>query len=100
MDSGQLVLVYSRLILGASAVFLAIMLWSKTRDIAWLFLLIGTVFAYIEIIYTVLESLQIITGGFFFVGSTPLEAIILPVFRLGFIIAAFLVIIIRRYRQK
>ena len=92
MDAGQLVFVYSRLILGAVAAFLAIMLWSKTRDAAWMLMVIGIVVSYIEIVYSVLEMTGITAGH-------TLAVILLPVLRLAFFIAAFLVMVIRRYRH-
>ena len=99
MDAGQLVFIYSRLILGALTVFLAIMLWSKTRDAVWMLMVIGVVVTYIEIVYSVLEMTGITAGGTFFIGSVSLAAILLPVLRMGFFIAAFLVMVIRRYRH-
>ena len=99
MDAGQLVFVYSRLILGAVAAFLAIMLWSKTRDPAWMLMVIGIVVSYIEIVFSVLEMTGISAGNIMFIGSVSLAAILLPVLRMAFFIAAFLVMVIRRYRR-
>ena len=100
MDTGQLVFVYSRLILGAVAAFLAIMLWSKTRDTAWMLMVIGTVVTYVEMVYSVLEMTGITAGNTLFVGSVPLAAILLPALRMAFFIAAFLVMVIRRYSHQ
>jgi hypothetical protein len=100
MDSGQIIFVYSRLILGAVAAFLAIMLWAKTRDIAWMLLVIGTITAYIEIVYSVLETLGISASYGLMIGSVSLVAIILAVLRMLFFIAAFLVMVVRQYRRK
>jgi hypothetical protein len=100
MDSGQIIFVYSRLILGALAAFLAIMLWAKTRDIAWMLLVIGTIIAYIEIVYSVLETLGISAAYGLMIGSVPLVAILLSVMRMLFFISAFLVMVVRHYRRK
>jgi hypothetical protein len=100
MDSGQMLFIYSRLILGAVAAFLAIMLWAKTRDIAWMLLVIGTIIAYIEIVHSVLETLGISATYGLMIGSVPLAAILLAVLRMLFFIAAFLVMVIRQYRRK
>ena len=62
--------------------------------------IIGTIFAYIEIIYSILETLDISAGDFLLIGSVSLVAIILPVLRMMFLIAAFLVMIVRYYRRK
>ena len=96
MDLGQIVFIYSRLILGALAAFLAIMLWSKTRDIAWMLIVIGTITAYIEIVYSILELLGIAAHYDLFIGSVPLAAILLTALRMLFFIAAFLIMVVRR----
>jgi hypothetical protein len=100
MDWGQIVLVYSRLILGAVAAFLAIMLWSKTRDTAWMLIVIGTITAYIAIVYSILEMAGFTAEKGWFMGSVSLVAIALPALSMFFFIAAFLVMIIRQYKKK
>jgi hypothetical protein len=100
MDSGQILFIASRLICGALASFFAIMLWSKTRDVAWMLMVIGTIFAYVEIVYTILELFGITKGDIFAIGSVPVIAIILPILRMGFFIAAFMVMVIRKYRRR
>jgi hypothetical protein len=99
MDLGQIISAYSRLILGALAAFFAIVLWSKTRDTAWMLVIISTFIVYIEVICSILEMLGIIAGNFPRIGSVPLPAALLPALRMVFLIAAFLVILIRRYRS-
>ncbi|MDR0289961.1 MAG: hypothetical protein LBI06_03415 [Treponema sp.] len=91
MDLGQIIFAYSRLILGALAAFLAIMLWAKTRDAAWMLIVIGIIVAYIEIIYSILEAQGI---------TFPFVALILPSLEMLFFIAAFLVMVVRLYRRK
>ncbi|MDR0316103.1 MAG: hypothetical protein LBH97_04300 [Treponema sp.] len=99
MDLGQILFVSSRLVLGAVAAFFAIMLWSKTRDVAWMLMIIGTIAAYIEIIYSILDMFGI-TGAYIpFIGSVPLMAIVLPALRMIFFIAAFTAMVIRNYRN-
>jgi len=99
MDSGQIVLAYSRLILGAVAAFLAIMLWSKTRDAAWMLIVVGTITAYIEIVYSILELLGITAHYGLFIDSVPLVTIVLTSLRMALFIAAFLILVVRQYRH-
>ena len=99
MDAGQVTYILSQLILGALASFLAIMLWSKTRDAAWMLIVIGTIAAYIEIIYSILNHFGFINADFLPIGSVSLAAIILPSLRMIFFIAAFLVMIVKNYRR-
>jgi hypothetical protein len=107
MDTGQLVFAYSRLIFGALASFFAIMLWSKTRDAAWMLIVIGVIVAYIGIIYSVLEISWIegILGiaemavyNTLFIGSVPFLTILLPALSTVFFIMALLVMVIRQRR--
>ena len=79
---------YSRLVLGAAAAFLAIMLWARTRNAAWMLIVAGTIVAYIEIVCSVMEL-----SGF---SAVPLVAILLPALRMVFFTAAFLIMVVRR----
>jgi len=88
MDWGQIIAVYSRLVLGAAAAFLAILLWSKKRNAAWMLIAAGTITAYIEMVYPVMELL-----GF---GIVPLAVILLPALRMIFFTTAFLIMVVRR----
>jgi hypothetical protein len=99
MDSGQILFVTSRLILGALASFFAIMLWSKTRDTAWMLVVIGTIAGYVDIVYSILDLFGITRGDNLLIGSVPAAAIILPSLRISFFIAAFTIMVIRLYRH-
>jgi hypothetical protein len=100
MDIGQVVYIMSRLVLGALASFFAIMLWSKTRDVAWMLMVIGTIAAYIEIVYSILELLGITEGDSLVIGSIPVASIVLPCLPMIFFISAFVVMVFRKYRYK
>ena len=99
MDSGEIFFIVSQLTTGALAAFFAIMLWSKTRDVAWMLMVIGTIAAYVETVYSILQLFGI-TGTQLSIGSIPVAAILLPNLRTGFFIAAFVVMIIRKYRRR
>ena len=100
MDSGQLIYILSRLILGALASFFAIMLWSRTRDIAWMLMVIGTITAYVETVYSILNMFGITSGSTLVIGSVPLMSIILPCLPTIFFIIAFTVMVVRKYRRR
>ena len=95
MDFGQVVFIYSRLILGTLAAFLAIMLWSKTKDIAWMLMVIGIIAAYIETVRSILNLLGMEYA--LKIGSVSLASILLPALSMTCFIAAFMVMVIRRY---
>jgi len=98
MDSGQVVYILSRLALGAAASFFAIMLWARTRDVAWMLMVIGIIAAYVETVYAVLTMFGIGGRDIFVIGTVPLASIILPNVPMVFFIAAFAVMVFRKYR--
>jgi hypothetical protein len=100
MDSGQLVYILSRLILGGIASFLAIMLWSRTRDIAWMLIVMGIISAYGETIYTIVNLFGVDGGNIISIGSMSLLSILLPCFPLLFFIAAIAVMVVRKYHHR
>ena len=100
MDSGQLIFIISRLSLGALTAFFAILLWSKTRDIAWMLMVIGAIAAYVDTVYSILELFGITGGNLLSIGSMPVVSIILPCLPMLFFIAAFAVMVIRKYRGR
>ncbi|MDR0624095.1 MAG: hypothetical protein LBG10_06660 [Treponema sp.] len=99
MDAGQIIYITSRLVLGALASFFAIMLWSKTRDVAWMLMVIGTIAAYVETVYSILELFGISGGDRFVIGSVPVVSIVLPCLWISFFIIAFVVMVARKYRR-
>ena len=99
MDLGQTIYILSRLILGALASFFAIALWAKTRDVAWMLLVIGVISAYVETIYVILGIFGFTGETLIAIGSVPLISIILPNLPMVFFIAAFVVMVARKYRS-
>jgi hypothetical protein len=97
MDTGNLIYILSRLIMGALASLLAIVVWSKTRDPAWMLMVIGTIAGYAEILYSILGMLGITGGTAFSAGSVPVAALALANLPTCFFIAAFSVIIARKF---
>lgn len=100
MDIGEVVLVSSRLALGAVASFLAILLWSKTRDVAWMLMVAGTVASYADTVFAVLLRFGVADGSAFAIGSVPLASIIFPNLPTAFFIAAFSVMVSRKLRKR
>ena len=95
-----MVYILSRLTLGAIAAFFAIMLWSRTRDVAWMLMVIGTIAAYVETVYSILNLLGISGSDIFVIGTMPVISIILPCLPTVFIIAALAVMVVRKYRRR
>lgn len=100
MDSGQLVYIFSRLFLGGLASFLAIMLWARTRDTAWMLVVMGIIAIYGETIFNIVNLFGIDGGDIFSIGTVPLLSILLSIFPMLFFIAAFAVMVARKYRRR
>ena len=100
MDAGQMIFVSSQLILGAIAAFLAILLWPKIRDAAWMLIIFGIIVAYIETIYSILKTFGIGTEEIMIFGSVPLISFILPAIRMIFFISAFAIMIYKQSRRE
>ncbi|MDR2363718.1 MAG: hypothetical protein LBD65_04810 [Spirochaetaceae bacterium] len=99
MDIGEVIYTSSRLFFGALAAFFAIVLWSKTRDTAWMLMVIGTIALYVEIVYSILNLFGIAEETGIIIGSMPLVSLILPNLPIIFFILAFMVMVIRKLRR-
>ena len=99
MDTGQTFFICSQLILGAIAAFLAILLWPKIRDAAWMMIIFGIIVAYIETVYSVLKIFGIGAEELLIFGSVPLISFILPLMRMLFFISAFVIMIYKQSRK-
>ncbi len=83
----------SHLALGAFATFSAILLWSRTRDLAWTFVIIAAILSYADIVLATLRSFGILNEDLLNYRGVPVLQIALanlPLLfsGLGFLIAA------------
>ena len=65
MDAGQTMYISSQLVFGAAAAFLAILLWPRIRDAAWMLIIIGVIITYVENVYSILKMFGIGIDAFF-----------------------------------
>jgi hypothetical protein len=94
MDSSVMLL--SRLGVGAVATLFAIILWSKTRDTAWMFVVLSVLVSYGEVVYTALKSFGVIHPVLLTAGGVPIFEIILVNLPTLFIMIGCVVMIARR----
>jgi hypothetical protein len=83
----------SHLALGAFATFCAILLWSRTRDLAWTFVIIAAILSYADIVLATLRGFGILGEDLLNYKGVPVLQIALanlPLLfsGLGFLIAA------------
>jgi len=100
MDPGNTAYIICRLALGAISSFLAILLWSRTRDAAWILVIISAILTYVEIIYSILNLLGIISENVLSENAVLIITILLSCLPTIFIIAAFSVMVLRKYRSR
>jgi hypothetical protein len=93
MDIAAFSQTMSHLVLGAFATFCAILLWSRTRDMAWTFVIIGAIVSYADIALATLRSFGILGEDLVLYHGIPVLQIALANLPLlfsgiGFLIAA------------
>jgi hypothetical protein len=96
LDSAGLAVLVTRLATTAVAAFLAIALWSRTRDVAWMLVVIGTVAGYADILYALLLEFGVVDARSGVVLGFPAAAALFANLPALFYAAAFLAMIRRR----
>jgi hypothetical protein len=77
MESAELIGIVARLVFGALTSFMAILLWAKTRDTAWMLLIMGVIVEYGEIIYTTLKLFGVVPAEVYLIPDILLVDVIL-----------------------
>ncbi|MBN1522932.1 MAG: hypothetical protein JW904_00505 [Spirochaetales bacterium] len=98
MESFQFINTIVRLLLGAAASLFAILNWPRNRDIAWLFIIIGTLTLYISSVFGIITSMKVIIPEFLTVGNfSYFEILNIIIHNLPFILFAIgFIILLRR----
>ena len=96
MDTVAFLQYASHLVLGAFATFAAILLWSRTRDMAWTFLIIAAIISYADIVLTTLRSFGILGENLFRTNGLPVLQLALANLPLLFSGIGFLIAVSRK----
>ncbi len=96
MESADFIFMMSNIIFGGVATFTSVILWSKTRDVAWILIIIGTIVYYINIIYELLDSFGIVGNYSFVIYGIPIVKLTLQNLPMVFFTIGFIVVITRR----
>jgi hypothetical protein len=86
----------SRFLIGAFATFLAILVWSRTRDTAWMLIVVGTVAHYADVVFQALDTLGVVRMDQVSLAGVAIFPLILTNLPMLFFSVAFLVIVVRR----
>jgi len=95
MENSVIVLYIIKLALGGIAAFLSILLWSKTRDAAWMCVIAGTIVAYAGIVVDLLTSMGLIATRGLQIAQISLFSLIFTIVPTLFYIIAFILLILR-----
>jgi hypothetical protein len=99
MSVGDTVLLVSRLATTAVAAFLAILLWSRTRDVAWMLIVIGVIASYAEILFDLLSRIGLVDESSYLLWGISFGRVLLSNLPYLFLCAA-LAVMIRRKRVR
>jgi hypothetical protein len=91
---GDFIYTSTSLVFGAFSVIFAIALWARTREGAWLFIILGIISLYIEKIYSILSRFGILED-FALIDTVPALTILFGILPSIFFIIAFLMMIIK-----
>ncbi|MFW5994876.1 MAG: hypothetical protein ACOCRN_02105 [Spirochaetia bacterium] len=94
--SGDAVALGVELVAGAIATFLAILLWSRTRDVAWMFVVLGTIVHYTSVVFEGLALLGAVDLDAFVVSGVSLGRVILAAAPMSFFVVAFAIMLSRK----
>jgi len=101
MSESEIIFFIIRLFLGGLIAFLAIMLWSRTRDFSWMFLVLAAVTGYSSIVFDLLLKLGFVTSRKVLIlgNEIPLVQLLLAVIPGLFVIIAFILMLIKTSRK-
>ncbi len=89
-----------RFVVMAIATFLAIVVWSRMRDAAWMLIVVGILAGYADILYSLLVEFGLLPDVSQSSGGAELLAFLFPNLPWIFFSAAFLTIIARRRKRS
>ncbi len=95
MTQANLILYIIKLVLGGISAFFAIVLWSRTRDAAWMSMVAGTVINYTGTVYDMLIDFGVVFTTDIELFSIPLTTLLFTVVPPLFFIIAFILMIHR-----
>jgi hypothetical protein len=96
MPTHDLVMMISQLALGAIAAFLAIVLWSSSRDAAWLFVILGVILYYGEAMFETFEFFGIVPADTYVIYGVSVVPVVLNALPLVCLILAFIIKLSKR----
>jgi hypothetical protein len=79
--------------------FLAILLWSRTRDVAWMLIVVGAVSSYADLLFDLFVRTGLLDEKRLEIFGLPLAKMVFSNLAYLFMSAAFIVMIFRKSRR-
>lgn len=98
METYEIVSLVTRLILGGFASFFAILLWSGTRDGAWMLVIMSAILSYVNVMYKTLRVFGVVKEGVFLIPGVLHVNLILESLPVLFLSLAFIAVLWRKRR--
>lgn len=92
----KILLYIIKLITGGIVAFLAILLMSKKRTIAWSFMVSGFILSYASLVYDLLIELGVLTAAKYGIAGIPVSTLLCAVLPAVCYITAFIIMLIKR----
>lgn len=88
-----------QLAVGAVATFLAILVWSRTRDVAWILVVLAVMVAYAGYVLRTLDQFGLLDTAAYEVGGVPVFELVITNLP-GVLIAAGFAVLLRNRRVR
>ena len=101
MTETEIIFFIIKLFFGGVIAFLAIMLWSRTRDFSWMFLVFAAVTGYSSIVFDLLLKLGFVTSRQVNIlgNEISLVRLVLAIVPSFFVIIAFILMLVKTGRK-
>lgn len=101
MTGTEIIFFVIKLFLGGVIAFLAIMLWSRTRDFSWMFLVFAAITGYSSVVFDLLLKLGFVTSRQINIlgNEISLVQLVLAIVPSFFVIIAFILMLIKTGRK-
>ena len=96
MSIEQVILFAVKLVFAGASGAAAMIFWSKTKDIAWTFIISGFIFRYIGFVYELFETLNIISFEKFIIAQVPLVSLVFSIIPDCLFLSGFALLINRK----
>ncbi len=99
MSAGLSIWLVSRFAVAGVMTFLAIVLWSRTRDVAWMLIVIGAVSSYADVLFDLFVRTGLLNEDRLVLYGLPVARMVFSNLPYLFLSAAFIAMIVRKSRR-